>query len=65
MKNKILGVIGVLWGGGLIVSALVHGIPMPGSSYGTGAFVGFLFGIALFAAGARALVVGRRRHADF
>ncbi len=63
-KNTILGVVGVLWGGGMIVRGLASGVPAPTSSYGTGAFVAFLFGIALFAAGARTLFLHRRRH-DF
>jgi hypothetical protein len=60
MRNTILGIIGVLWGGGLIISALTKGVPAPTSSYGTGAFIGFLFGIALFAVGTWTLAA--RRH---
>jgi hypothetical protein len=61
MKNKILGVIGVVWGGGLLVSALTKGVPVPTSSYGTGAFVGFLFGVALLAAGVWTLASRHQR----
>ncbi len=65
MRNTILGVLGVLWGGGLVVSGLAKGVPAPTSSYGTGAFAGFVFGVALFAAGAWALLARRRSRSDF
>jgi hypothetical protein len=61
MRSKGLGVIGVLWGGGLVISALTKGVPAPTSSYGTGAFIGFLFGVALFAAGIWTLAMRQRR----
>ena len=65
MRNTILvGVIGVLWGGGIIVSGLAKGIPTPSNARGSGAFVAFPFGLALVAAGSWALLDGRRR-SDF
>jgi hypothetical protein len=61
MKYMTLGVIGVLWGGGLLVSALKKGVPVPTSTYGTGAFIAFLFGVALFGAGIWTLAERRER----
>jgi hypothetical protein len=64
MRNTILGVIGVLWGGGIIVSGLAKGIPTLSNAHGSAAFVAFLFGLALVAAGSWALL-HRRRRSDF
>ena len=52
MRNVILGTIGVLWGGAIVVSNLVRGVPSASGSYGAGALAGFLFGLGLVAAGA-------------
>jgi hypothetical protein len=65
MKNTVLGVVGVLWGGGLIVTGFAKGIPAPTSSYGAGGFTAFLLGVALFAAGAWALYTRRRSRSTF
>ena len=56
MRSKILGTIGVLWGGSVIASGLVRGAPDPSkSSYGAGQFAGFVFGSLLVGAGLYAL----------
>jgi len=65
VRNTILGIIGVLWGGAIVVSGLARGVPAPTSSYGTGAFTAFLFGIALVVAGGWALFTRRRSRSDF
>jgi hypothetical protein len=59
-RNKVLGIIGVVWGGGIVLQALTSGVTAPTSSYGTGAFVGFLFGVALLLAGSWTLAMRRR-----
>lgn len=61
MRNTILAVVAVVWGGAMIVSDLVNGIPSPETSYGAGGLVAFLFGIALFAAGCWTLLKKRAR----
>jgi hypothetical protein len=50
MRNIILGVIGVLWGGAIVVSGVANGVPS-GGAYGTGQLIGFLFGVALLGTG--------------
>ena len=50
MRNRILGIIGVLWGGGIVVSFFVRGANTDGA-YGAGQMGGVLFGVVMFLAG--------------
>ena len=53
MKNKILGWIGVVWGGLVLLSGLAKLLSggLGGGAYGAGQFAGFLFGGLLCLAG--------------
>ena len=52
MRNKILGTIGILWGGAILASFFVRKIPWDsGGPYAAGAAMGFLFGAVMFATG--------------
>ena len=58
MKNKILGWIGVIWGGLLLlkfVVSLLSGERIGGGAYGAGQITGVIFGGLLFLAGLLAL----------
>jgi hypothetical protein len=50
MRNAILGVIGVLWGGAMLISGVLRGVSGSGS-YAAGQVTALGFGVALFAAG--------------
>ena len=65
MRNVFLGVLGILWGGGIVVSSFVgKGKVDPntayGSGYGAGAIAGTIFGFLLLIAGGLALFNGIR-----
>ncbi len=47
MRNKIFGVIGILWGGSVLISFFARGMPMGGGSYAAGSIVGLLFGVLM------------------
>jgi phosphate/sulfate permease len=51
MRNKVFGTIGVLWGGAIVVSTLIRGVPSAETSYSAGQFAAFLFGFLLVGAG--------------
>ncbi len=53
MRNKILGTIGILWGGAILVSAFIRTAPLGngGGAYAVGSVIGFLLGAAMLAAG--------------
>lgn len=51
MRNKILGAIGVIWGGGILVSAFLHGGPQGSGAYAAGQTAGLIFGFVLLLAG--------------
>jgi len=51
MRNKILGMIGIVWGIGIIISFFARGAPIGDGSYAAGALVGLLMGAAMFIAG--------------
>ena len=53
MKNKILGWIGVVWGGAVLLSGLAKVFfgGMGGGAYGAGQLAGFIFGGLLCFAG--------------
>ncbi|MCH6483265.1 LPXTG cell wall anchor domain-containing protein [Pseudoxanthomonas sp. LH2527] len=50
MRNKISGLIGILWGGGIVVSRLLSESPASGA-YQTGQTAGLAFGVVLLGAG--------------
>ena len=51
MRNKIFGVIGVLWGGAILVSAFLRESPQGSESYAAGYTAGLVFGALLFVVG--------------
>ena len=54
MRNRIFGLIGVLWGGAIVLFKL-FGKPLSaeaGTPYATGLTVGFLMGVLMFIVGA-------------
>ncbi len=51
MRNKIFGMIGILWGGAILISFFARGMPVGGGSYAAGAIMGLLFGILLLVSG--------------
>jgi hypothetical protein len=61
MRQLILGIIGVLWGGGIVVSGIVSG--MSDGAYGAGQAGAFVFGVVFLVAGARAINKHRRSNA--
>ena len=59
MRNRIFGGIGVLWGGGLLVSKLISGQLVSGSgAYAGGQLAGLVFAILLFGVGLYYLIKG-------
>lgn len=52
MRSNIFGWIGVLWGGAIVVSTLLRGVPTASNSYEAGQFAAFLFGFVLLGVGA-------------
>ena len=56
MRNMIFGVIGVLWGGAIVL----QGMPKAESAYGAGQFMAFAFGFLMLGAGGWALQRGIR-----
>jgi hypothetical protein len=52
MRQRILGGIGVVWGGLMLINRLLRGGPAPGNgSYVAGQNVALVFGVLLFAGG--------------
>lgn len=49
--NRVLAVVLVLWGGGMVVSGLVRGVPSGESAYGAGQLAAFGFGFLVLAVG--------------
>ena len=60
MKNRIFGVIGVLWGGGLVVSNFLHGVQGEGA-YASGQKTAVIFGGLMFCVGLYYLVKGGKK----
>ena len=52
--RKVLGIIGMIWGGGIVVSAFVRGVPGAGA-YSAGVVAGYLIGAVMFFAGLSAV----------
>jgi len=51
MRNRIFGVIGILWGGGVLLSFFMGSRDVGGGAYGAGQSAGLLFGAVMFGAG--------------
>ena len=59
MRNRILGAIGVLWGGGILVSALLRGGAQGSGAYAAGQTAALVFAALLVAVGGYYLLKGR------
>jgi len=64
MRNRIFGAIGIIWGGGIIVSAVMRGGPQGQGAYAAGQLGGFLFGGLLLAAGLYTFFKSSRPNAE-
>jgi hypothetical protein len=51
VRNLISGMIGILWGGALILARIFGGSPSGSASYQSGSWFGTAIGVAMFAAG--------------
>ncbi len=52
MSKRLIGAIGVLWGGGILLFGLLHGSgTKEASAYAAGQTAGWIFGLVLFFAG--------------
>jgi hypothetical protein len=60
MRNFIFGIIGILWGGLILVGYLVRGAPSGDGAYKAGTMVALVFGALLFLAGIYYTVDGVR-----
>ena len=59
MRNRVLGAIGVLWGGAILVGRLASGSPVEGAgTYGAGQAAGLVFAALLLIVGLYYLVRG-------
>ena len=54
MRQLILGIIGVLWGGMIVISSLLTGFSS--GAYGGGQIAAFVFGFVFLLAGAQAIM---------
>lgn len=62
MRNRIFGAIGVIWGGGLLVSFLVRGGQLEGGgSYAAGQMTALVFGGLLLIVGLYYLMKGSKK----
>lgn len=62
MRNRIFGAIGVIWGGGLLVSSLVRGDQLEGGgSYAAGQMTALVFGGLLLIVGLYYLMKGSKK----
>lgn len=60
MRNRIFGLVGVLWGGAVLVSPFVRGLPQGSAAYAKGQAAGFVFGAILAIVGAYYLFRGTK-----
>jgi hypothetical protein len=58
MRNRILGGIGVAWGGAILVYMLIKGGPQGQGAYAAGQIAGMIFGGVLLLAGLYYLITG-------
>jgi hypothetical protein len=56
MRNLIVAVAAVLWGGAIVISGLTGGIATGSGSYAAGSVAAFVVGIVLLLAGSRVLI---------
>ena len=56
MRNRIFGVIGILWGGGMLVSMLMRGGAQGHGAYAAGQFAGMALGAVMLVAGPYAVL---------
>ncbi len=60
MAKKIVAIIAVLWGAGILLSFILGFNRQGEGGYGAGQLVGLIFGILLLASGLYALLASRR-----
>ncbi len=53
-----MGAVGILWGGGMLLSFFMRGGSVGGGAYGAGQTVGLLFGVVMFGAGLYYVIKG-------
>ncbi len=58
VRNRVFGGIGVVWGGGILLSGLLRGLPSGGGAAAAGATVGLLMGVLFLGAGLFYLIRG-------
>ena len=59
MRNRIMGAIGVLWGGAILLSRVVSGRLVEGSgAYASGQLAANIFAVLLFSVGLSYLIKG-------
>ena len=58
MRNRIVGGIGVVWGGAMLIYGLTQGEPQGQGAYATGQIGGLIFGGVLLVAGLYYLIKG-------
>ena len=59
MRNRILGAIGVVWGGLILLGRLASGGPVDGTgAYGGGQMIGLVFAVLLLLVGLYYLIRG-------
>jgi hypothetical protein len=58
MRNRIFGGIGVVWGGGMLVSAFLRGGPEGSGAYGAGQTAALVFAVLLVVVGGYYLLKG-------
>lgn len=51
MRNKVFGVIGILWGGGITVRLLLGKVQTGNGAYGAGLIIGQMMGVMMLIAG--------------
>jgi hypothetical protein len=51
MRNKVLGVIGIVWGGAMLVSFFMRGANLGGGAYAAGQLLGLIMGGVMLVAG--------------
>ena len=58
MRNRIFGAIGVLWGGGMLLSAFLRGGAQGSGAYAAGQTAALVFAVVLVAVGGYYLLKG-------
>ena len=58
MRNRIFGATGVLWGGGMLVSAFLRGGAQGSGAYAAGQTAALVFAVVLVAVGGYYLLKG-------